>query len=107
MDTTPPSTTIADANLKIINDELDIYYSPYLPDNALDDIDSKMMRFEISRGKKNKLSLIGNSRRDWTKSYNEVHKPLLNYYENIEWWQRDTQHDFDAYMKKSNKEKQQ
>jgi len=88
---------------KKINDTIRQYYYPHLISlNNLneDTSDTRSVNFQINKGLKFKQALIGNSRKDWIPTYNNLHTPLLNYYENIEWWDRNNEHDFDEYLKK-------
>lgn len=55
---------------------------------------------ELARGKRAK-HVIDSKRlnRDYYMAL-EVQKPLLDHYENVDWWERDYDHDLDYYLEK-------
>lgn len=98
-DTVDPKTEPnPNPNLGIIEDIVDEYQSPFYRGNVLD-INSKLSIYHSSYGSRDRDTKIGNHNMVYVKELNKIHNPLMNYYENRNWFERNTEHDFDMFLK--------
>jgi hypothetical protein len=61
---------------------------------------SEFQEMDIIRGKRNKRLIDKNLKGKGYETLKTIHTPLLTYFENREWYQRDTTFDFDLILKK-------
>ena len=55
---------------------------------------------EMTNGKKAKRVLDKQRTNQRYYQTETIHQPLLDHYENVDWWERDTDHDMSAYMER-------
>ena len=89
---------VQDTSLSNIENIVDEYYSPFYNDGS-PDINTKLSIYHSSYGSRDRDTKIGNHNMVYIKEFNKIHTPLLQYYENRNWFERDTQHDFDMCLK--------
>lgn len=87
-----------DQTLSNIESIVDEYYSPFYNDGS-PDINTKLSMYHSSYGSRDRDTKIGNHNMVYVKEFNKIHTPLLQYYENRNWFERDTQRDFDMFLK--------
>jgi len=88
----------ADPTIASIEEIVDEYRSPFYHGDSTD-INTKLSFYHSSYGSRDRDSKIGNHNMVYVKELNKIHTPLLNYYDNRDWFERDTQHDFDMFLK--------
>ncbi len=82
---------MGDRTLQSIKDYLQI---PIVVESNIDSIHS----IEMKNGKRAKRVIdMSRTNQKYYKSKN-VHQSLLDHYENVDWYERDTTHDFDRYI---------
>jgi len=55
---------------------------------------------EMNNGKKAKRTLDKQRTNQRYYQTQTIHQPLLMHYENVDWWERDTDHDMSPYMER-------
>lgn len=84
--------------VKEIEGIVDVIRSPfYAPPTK--DINTSLTNFQKTYGSKEKKAQVGNLRKAYQTTVRTVHQPLLQYYDSVNWFERDTDHDFDMFLK--------
>lgn len=83
---------------KEIESIVDIIRSPFYNPSSLD-INTSLTNSQKIYGTKDKKAQIGNLKKDDVKTMRDIHQPLLRYYDTVNWFERDSDHDFDMFLK--------
>lgn len=83
---------------KEIENIVNIVQSPFYKPPTLD-INTALTNTQKIYGSKEKKAQIGHLRKNEIQTLKEVHQPLLNYYDTVNWFERDMDHDFDMFLK--------
>lgn len=72
--------------------------SPFYNDGSVD-TDTKINNLRRIYSDRSRRAQIGNHTRSYTETFKKIHQPLLNHYDKMNWYERDSTRDFDMFLK--------
>lgn len=63
------------------------------------DANSRISEYSTNLGQKDRKSQIGNNKKNKLETIKLLHNPILNHYDKMNWYERDTENDFDMFLK--------